>query len=202
MGRFSGKCDFEDCCDIHSKESDFFEKSNIYIGEIGPLKILKIEDAIPFFPYIISGASFSKESNTISLSKESWIDIEESQLISCYIDDIKKYLRKCKRNKKECLYSELIKGSYLSSSTAGINGIFFKVFTALSTKQELPPLHLASYQSRRLDWFEYAIKHNANLYHPSFKRVFEQIQESPYAFEEYICDDYSVFIDRLRMHPN
>ena len=102
MSEFSGRCDLGDTCDIFGIDK-IISKYKIYTyGNILPLKIEKPSDLIPYYPYIVTMMTSSKEGGgVIHLSKESFVDEEEREHLGWDLDHIKKYWRKCKRDKKE-----------------------------------------------------------------------------------------------------
>lgn len=94
MSRFSGKCDFYDHIEINGIEKVL--ASNIYIGEnIIPLKINSEKDCIPYYAHIV----YLSTPTTARLTTRSWIDEEEDKVLTRKIERVKKYYRKCKRNK-------------------------------------------------------------------------------------------------------
>ena len=102
MSKFSGKCDLADTCDIFGIDK-IISKYKIYTyGNILPLKIEKPSDLIPYYPYTITMMVSTKEDGgAIHLSKESFVDEEEREHLGWDLSHIKKYWRKCKRDKKE-----------------------------------------------------------------------------------------------------
>lgn len=103
MSKFSGKCDFYDYIEIFGLESIL--SSNIYLGDnIVPLRIDTRKDCIPYYAHLIS-FSFG---NTIILTPESFIDMEEKKHLQWLLKEAIKYYNKCKRshisfNKEEAL---------------------------------------------------------------------------------------------------
>lgn len=79
MSRFSGKCDF--CDEIGFLGIDRILAAKIFVGNSNiPLKLNNIKDCIPYYPYIVTCSSCSKErGDTIRLTSKSWIDIEEER---------------------------------------------------------------------------------------------------------------------------
>ena len=100
MSKYSGKCDFGDSWDIFGEE--YILNSKIYIGNnIVPLKIESYKDALPYFPHIVYMQAGDKEGANIWLTEKSFVDSEEEASLERTLDTLKRYYRKCKRNKKE-----------------------------------------------------------------------------------------------------
>lgn len=103
MSKYSGKCDLYDSL-IMIKDIKDYSKVKIYAynNDIVPLRIDFERDAMPFYPYLTTIMSGDKDGNTIiHLSSESYVDTNENEHLSWYLEDIKKYWRKCKRKKIE-----------------------------------------------------------------------------------------------------
>ena len=113
MSIFSGKCDIYDhyCmigCNENTTEEDINKRisgSKIYIrtkdGKKHKLDIKNIHDLAPYFPYLTSIAAFNKDGgDVVELSSKSFVDSEEDELLETHLEDIKRFWRKCKRNKK------------------------------------------------------------------------------------------------------
>ena len=100
ISRYSGKSDLADTCDIFGID-EIISKYKIYAhGNILPLKIEKPSDIVPYYPYLTASMSSSKEDGgVIYLSSQSYVDEEETRHLQLYLDLVKKYWRKCKRNK-------------------------------------------------------------------------------------------------------
>ena len=98
MSEFSGKCDFKDTIDIWG--ADAICSSNIYLYEqLIPLRIDTEKDLIPYYPYIVISAAMSKTGkNEIHLSKESYVDSYEKDLLTNILKNHLKKHRKCKRD--------------------------------------------------------------------------------------------------------
>lgn len=94
----SGKCDLQDFL------SDITDFSKIKIHACGheliPLRIDSRKDVIPYYPYLVAIGNGDKDGNRIMhISSESFIDCEEKEWLTNDMNRIKKYYRKCKRNK-------------------------------------------------------------------------------------------------------
>lgn len=101
MSRFSGKCDVYDSL-VMIREVKDFTKVKIYAAdnEVIPLRINSQKDLIPYYPYLTLVMCGDSEGNTvIHLSKKSFVDAEEEDILSWRLSELKKYYRRCKRNK-------------------------------------------------------------------------------------------------------
>lgn len=212
MGRVTGKCDFQDCVDMHSNEPDFFQKSKIYISShdrfgnsirIGPLKIENEIDAIPYFTHLDSGG-FSKEGNTIILSEESWIDSEEFQSIEIIKDEAIHYFKRCKRKKKTPTYKDFSE-SFGNLSQNKINCLEFQVYNRIKVfgyNASMKGVHRAFAQARRLNFIKYAIENNADLSHQNFIDIWHKILECPYGFTDFAISNYDEFLEKVKNSVN
>lgn len=101
MSKFTGKCDIYDSAFmLHDDPEDFVKHSDFYL-ERGKLDIKNAKDLIPYCTHITASAAYSKDSgNTIHLSKDSFIDLEEREFLSWKIIDAIKAARKAKKEKK------------------------------------------------------------------------------------------------------
>ena len=79
MSRFTGKYDFCDEIEVFGLERIL--AARIFVGdENSPLQLKSLKDCVPYYPYVITAATYSKENgDTIWLTAESWIDIEEKR---------------------------------------------------------------------------------------------------------------------------
>lgn len=87
MSGFSGKCDFYDTVERYGLDF-ILNKCDIYVGEIGPLK-LNSHSIIKYYPYIIGSMGMSKEGGTIKLSQTSYIDSRIEEKRNIYIKEYK-----------------------------------------------------------------------------------------------------------------
>ena len=102
MSKFSGKCDFYDV--IEMRGFDYIKNSEIYVGNIGPIKIEKPEDLIPYYGFLVSAGGFDKDKCNVQLSLDCYPLEYNRELIEYEQVYIKKYLKKCKRSKEEPTY--------------------------------------------------------------------------------------------------
>lgn len=103
---YSGKCDcYDSLVEIHKYTLEELQNSvKIYVGKNKePLHIEKMSDLIPYYPYIVSSASYNnkKKDAVIHLTSESYVDTQEKELLNSYLKRILKIYNRCKRKKIE-----------------------------------------------------------------------------------------------------
>ena len=110
VGRYPkcGKCDWADHLmmsnDTYEDVEKELAKTDVYINGIGPLRMSKFEEAIPYFPYIVAVMVSDKQHTVVHLSKEAFIDTEEKERVYWKKERIEKYFKWAKRNKQEPTY--------------------------------------------------------------------------------------------------
>lgn len=113
ISRYSGKCDWCDTLEIHEYTLKELQNNvKIYVGNSEePLYIEKMEDTIPYYPYIIGSAWFdnAERKAVIHLSSESFIDSEERKFLESELKNILKIYNRCKRNKIEFNVDDVVK---------------------------------------------------------------------------------------------
>ena len=107
MSIYSGKCDFYDHIEIFGVERTM--NSEVYVGDsLTPLKFKSEKDLIPYYPYVIYMSASDGEHTNMRLTRKSWVDIEEEEMLNIYLNLFLKYLRKCKRKKMEYVVEEAV----------------------------------------------------------------------------------------------
>lgn len=117
MSVYSGKCDVYDHFSMRAETDEDIEKeiqrTDFYIylkDRKHKLDIHTVKDLIPYYPFLTSAYAYNKEGKSnMFLSSESFVDQEEKQFLNMYMDDVKKYYRKCKRLKQPFNKEEAIK---------------------------------------------------------------------------------------------
>lgn len=146
----TGKCDCYDTLVMIHKVTDF-SNVRIYAANNGliPLRIDSQKDLMPYYPYLITSMSSSKEDGIDAhLSERSYIDIEEEDRLKWRLNQLKKYYRRCKRNhepfddkeaiKKICVWNngeenyetELVKRVKYAGERATYDGLHIPMFDA------------------------------------------------------------------------
>lgn len=114
MSCYSGKCDLADTIEIHDYTLEELQNNvTIYVGYDNPepMHIEKMEDLIPFYPYIIGCASYNnvERKAVIHLSSESWVDYEERDILEWRLKDLLRIYNRCKRKRTEFNVDEAVK---------------------------------------------------------------------------------------------
>ena len=102
MSRFSGKCDFYDCVASFYTFEEIQNKVKIFVGKSDkPLKIEKMTDLIPYYPYLISLGAYDivDRTATVHLTSKSYIDLREQDSLDFILKQILRYYNSCKRKK-------------------------------------------------------------------------------------------------------
>ena len=99
MGRYTGKSDFDDWCNMHNKPEDVIKKATVFLSG-AKITFEKPEDLIPYYTHTIASMSCSKEKQFINLSKESYLDTREKERLSNFIHNSIIWAQKAHREKK------------------------------------------------------------------------------------------------------
>lgn len=102
MSMFSGKCDFYDHISIREyTDQDIKDKLVVYVGKNKtPLKATSRKDLVPYYPYLIVVSVCTDGKHTVTLSKESYVDTEEKEILEYYRKYLLRIYRRCKRKKE------------------------------------------------------------------------------------------------------
>lgn len=166
MSQFSGKCDFYDGfveirCDGEENKTDKELKNlKLYVrGKDGRDHLVKsdtLKDIVKYYPYLEAIAVSYKDSCTIILSTDSFIDIEERECLDYRIQDVLKYWRKCKRKKMPFAKEEFYKDNWWTNETL-MDEIIDRV-AKYGDKAEFDDLHLPMHEYYRKRWFEELVR--------------------------------------------
>ena len=99
MGRYTGKSDFDDWCNMHNKPEDVIKKATVFLNG-AKITFEKPEDLIPYYTHTIASMSCSEEKQFINLSKESYLDTREKERLSNFIYNSIIWAQKAHREKK------------------------------------------------------------------------------------------------------
>ena len=100
MSVWTGKCDFCDQVEMFSTPQEICETAQIYLGG-GLLDTSTPQKLVPYYTHLIASGSFSKDKKIITLSSESYINIEEKRRLASYIYNCIIWGRKAKKEKSE-----------------------------------------------------------------------------------------------------
>ena len=169
MSMFSGKCDFYDsvvaiwCDGDTTKLEEFLARTDIYIFSRADerkhkLDIKNEKDAAKYYPYLQCIAALGRtDRNTIILSSTSFIDDEEEEHLSWYLDDVLKYWRKCKRNKTPFTAEKYFEQTWLNKSNPLLIEIVKRVVKD-GKKATTEGLHTDIHEYYRKRWFEEMVR--------------------------------------------
>lgn len=105
MSKYSGKCDVYDC--LSDRTDDYLQASTIYIGDT-KLDIKCQRDLLPYYPFLVSCACTSQGKSTIYMTRMSYVDSHEREMLTFYMETAKRYYRRCKRKKVSFDVEEVI----------------------------------------------------------------------------------------------
>lgn len=167
MSQFCGKCDFYDgfvairCDDDEEKLKEELKKLRLYVrGKDGRSHLVKsdtIKDIAKYYPYLVGMSIGSKNGeNVMYLSSSSFIDQEEREHLSWYINDVMKYWRKCKRTKIPFTAEECLKKFHYLYTDA--LSIIIDRIVKDGDKAEFDDIHLPLHEYYRQRWFEELVR--------------------------------------------
>jgi len=99
MSQFSGKCDLYDSVVMIGRYD--IDKIQLYITKDErnyPIKLNEPRDLIPYYPYV-PYLSFCHDGVYKAYLSGSWIDYEETDMLTWQLNDILREYRRCKRKK-------------------------------------------------------------------------------------------------------
>jgi len=99
MGKFTGKSDFQDWCEMHNTPDKIVKNAKIYLGD-ARVDIRNENDLIPYYTHLIAVMTGSNEGETIHLSSSSYLNTQEQEAVSWKVRDCIHYARKAKKEKK------------------------------------------------------------------------------------------------------
>ena len=154
MSKFSGRCD---CFDVLMgiREITDFSKVKVYIGqELVPLRIDSYKDLVPYFPYLVVTQTGDGKGNMIvRLSIKSCVDTEEAELLLIELNHIKKYYRKCKREKTEYIEEEALRRISWMDGSEYLKELVKRV-KEYGEKATIDEIHIPSYERDRQNLYE------------------------------------------------
>ena len=163
MSRFCGKCDFYDGfvairCDCdEEKVAEELKKLKLYVhgkdGRNHRVKSDTIKDIAKYYPYLEAVMYGSKdEGSVVILSSDSFIDIEEAEHRQYKINDVLKYWRKCKREKKPFAEEECLEKLWWTKDDS-LKEIVHRI-AEKGDKAEFDDIHMPMWEHNRRRWFE------------------------------------------------
>lgn len=148
MSRFSGKCDIYDTLiEIHGIDDNYdWSKLEMY-HEDEKLDIKSIKDLVPYYPYLTAVMCSNRDKIYIRLSQTSFVDRHEREMMNIRLNDVKKYYRKCKRNKTEFIPEEVVK----KYSMWGSDNIYLEL--AKRVKEHPYTQNISGIHSNMAQWY-------------------------------------------------
>lgn len=157
MSKYSGKCDFYD----HVWEDiDKYINFNIYLDNslLVPLKIESEKDLACFYPYLVKAQYYNKDNKgCIWLSKEPYIDREERERLTIYLNAFIKYYKKCKRKKIPYIAEEAVDHLFWYDPTVWIKEMARRVGED-GQKATINGIHLPLHQIYRAEWYKELVR--------------------------------------------
>lgn len=171
MSMFSGKCDVYDTVVSIRADGDpskiDYTKLHIYSYD-NPLVELRIDcekDLVPYYPYLQSYSSGYDGELHIHLSEQSFVDQEEQERLSWYLNDMLKYYKKCKRLKEEFTLS----GFFASKgSSYWDKDIIVEIFNRVAkdgVKADITGLHDKAHDYYRNNLYEEMLRVGYTAFH-------------------------------------
>lgn len=154
ISKYSGRCDLYDTLEIYNYTLDELQNNvTIYIGKNSEeLHINSMSDLIPYYPYIITSAAFNNATRyaAISLSSESWVDIEERQSLEFYKKELIKIYNRHKRKKMEFIPEVIVNDMNLLSNNSEVIVELARRVKEDGVKASIDGLHLTMQELYRL----------------------------------------------------
>ena len=184
MSMFSGKCDFYDgfveirCDGEESKVLEELSKLKLYVrghdGREHRVKSDTIMDITKYYPYLNSIMMSSKDGLVVILASDSFIDQEEAEHRQYKIDEVYKYWRKCKRNKKTFTEEECVEALWYRDDDS-LREIIRRIAKD-GNKAEFDDIHMPMWEHCRRRWFEEMVRvgyTEVQAYNWCFKGMFD-----------------------------
>lgn len=205
MGRFTGKSDFDDWCNMHYTPETIIEKAAIYLGD-AEIKKNKPEDLIPYYTHLIASLSARPEKQTIFLSSQSWINLEEREKIAIILYDMIKAARKAKKEKVafDFSYYKNQKNYYGYADKANV-ALYKNAIDIINTKPDIIKIHLPVDYRQALSYLEeYIVPHYFYMIHDPIHNYMREdfvryAAENGYSIST--CNGFTVTKSGEQFHP-
>lgn len=167
ISRYSGKCDFFSSLEIHGYTLEELQNNvKIYVGYDNPepLHIEKMEDLIPYYPYIIGSAGYNnaERTATIHLSSESWVDYEEQDILEWRLKDLLRIYNRCKRKRIEFDVDEAVKEITWNGWNEAAHRELAKRVKEKGRKATVDGIHLRMHEIYRRELVNEMVKNGLN----------------------------------------
>ena len=163
MSVYSGKCDlYDSLVMIHGYEEEVLKNNVIiYVGDSKePLKINSSKDLIPYYPYLISMSYHDniEKKCVVYTTSESFVDIEEREILEFKLKEILRFYNRCKRKKVDFNIEDCIKEVCYSNWNKEIYIELIHRVAKQGKKATIDGLHLRMHEIYR----EYLVKEMNN----------------------------------------
>lgn len=205
MGRFTGKSDFDDWCNMHYTPETIIEKAVIYLGD-AEIKKDKPEDLIPYYTHLIGSLSACPEKQTIFLSSQSWINSEERERIAIMLYGMIKAARKAKKEKAafDFSYYKNQKNYYGYADKANV-ALYKNAIDIINTKPDIIKIHLPADYRQALSYLEeYIIPHYFYTIHdPIHNHMREDFVHyaAENGYNAFLCGGFTITKQGKLFHP-
>ena len=159
---FTGKSDFFDWCNMHNKPEEVLTKAKVYLGD-AKIELKKPEDLIPYYTHLVASAACNGSSQTINLTRKSYINIEEAEHIGNLVYDAIYWYRKAKREKVPFNYAfaQRQKNFWCSEKP-----VMESIIAIINKNPNITKFHLDSDYRKALEFItEYIIPHYFSKVH-------------------------------------
>lgn len=175
ISRYSGKCDFKDTLEIHGYTLEELQNNvKIYVGNSEEqLHIEKMEDVIPYYPYIIGSAWFNnvERKAVIHLSSKSHVDSDEREFLEIELKNILKIYNRCKRKKIEFDVEDAVKKLTWNGWNEEVYRELANRVKRYGKKATIDGIHLRMHEYYRKLLVEEMLKHGLNpCYYGDYER--------------------------------
>lgn len=105
MSKYSGKCDIYDSFSGYTDEQ--LRKTRFCIGT-QQIIIRNQRELAPFYPFLIGIHCADKNGGFVDMTPYSYVDAHEAEILTFYLDELKKSMRSLKRKKQEVTTEALL----------------------------------------------------------------------------------------------
>lgn len=151
----SGKCDFQDTCEIFGAQT-ILEKYKVYAAGNGivPLAMNSEKDLVAYYPYLVAVMVSDKgRGGEIHLSRQSFIDAEEREWLEWRLKCGIRYWKRCKRKQERFDEKECLEQIIFFSETETDKKIVERIKTD-GDKATVNGLHDATHDRMRAEWLK------------------------------------------------
>ena len=150
MSKWTGKSDFCDWCEMHNSPQTIVEKATVYMGH-AKLSINKESDLLPYYTNLISSMASNQEGQSIHLTQDSFIDIEEKEFLSTKVYSAIRWKRKADKEKVQFNYKYIqAQKDFWTDELA----LWNKIISIMNKNPEIAKVHLNKEYRQALRYIE------------------------------------------------